>query len=241
MASLHVLPHRQALDRQRLAGRTIVVIDVLFATSTIVSALQAGAGRVIAATGPDEARNLAARVPGALLAGELHGEVPPGFGHFAPLRLAAQVRPGQTLVYSSSNGTPAIRSAATASTLLVGALLNAPALARHINRQLADRTLLLLCAGTRGALNLEDFYCAGCLVDRLLGDTTCGWQPSDAALAALGLYRSQPALQCLRASRVGRLMGQRGLDDELVHAADAGASETIVVGRGGDLVAVRQR
>ena len=43
MAKLHVLLEKEALDRERLAGKVVVVLDVLFATSTIVTALAHGA------------------------------------------------------------------------------------------------------------------------------------------------------------------------------------------------------
>ena len=55
-----------------LAGRGVVVIDVLRATTTIVTALANGAKAVIPAATPDEAVRLAAKLEknGVLLAGE---------------------------------------------------------------------------------------------------------------------------------------------------------------------------
>ena len=54
--SLHVLVRREDIDASRLDGRVVVVIDVLFATSTIVHALASGASRVYPAFDADDAR-----------------------------------------------------------------------------------------------------------------------------------------------------------------------------------------
>ena len=45
MAKIHVLLKKEELDRERLAGKTVIVLDVLFATSTLVAALGHGATR----------------------------------------------------------------------------------------------------------------------------------------------------------------------------------------------------
>ncbi|OQY67018.1 MAG: hypothetical protein B6D47_11230 [Rhodocyclaceae bacterium UTPRO2] len=44
---IHVLLKKEELDAQRLPGKTVVVLDILFATSSIVTALAHGAAEVI--------------------------------------------------------------------------------------------------------------------------------------------------------------------------------------------------
>src|SRR3954462_10424441 len=103
---LHVLTRKEELDSVRVAGKVVVVIDVLFATTTMVAALAHGASEVIpvldeAAARAEEAR----RGAGAcVLAGELYAETLPGFAHPAPLALIAHAIKGRPVVYSTTNG-----------------------------------------------------------------------------------------------------------------------------------------
>jgi 2-phosphosulfolactate phosphatase len=55
MAKIHVLLKKEELDNQRLPGKVVVVLDVLFATSSIVAALAHGASEVIPALNGDAA------------------------------------------------------------------------------------------------------------------------------------------------------------------------------------------
>src|SRR4051812_24903588 len=88
---LHVLTRKEELDSVRIAGKVVVVIDILFATTTMVAALAHGAREVIpvldeaAARAEDQRRGAGASV----LAGELYAETLPGFVHPAPLALVA--------------------------------------------------------------------------------------------------------------------------------------------------------
>src|SRR5687767_8847167 len=69
---VHLLP--DLVEPADLAGRTVVVIDVLRATTTICHALAAGAGAVVPCLEIDEARAKAGQVSGPVaLGGERQG------------------------------------------------------------------------------------------------------------------------------------------------------------------------
>ena len=59
MRKLHVLMKKEELDGQRLDGKIVIVLDILFATTTIVAALSEGASEVWPALDGDAARALA--------------------------------------------------------------------------------------------------------------------------------------------------------------------------------------
>ena len=101
---LHVLTRKEELDDQRLPGKVVVVLDVLFATTSIAAVLAAGASEVVPALDGDAARSVAAgRPPGSfVLAGELDAETLPGFANPTPLALLQLPLRGRALVYSTT-------------------------------------------------------------------------------------------------------------------------------------------
>lgn len=220
MAKIHVLLKKEELDSQRLPGKTVVVLDILFATSSIVAAMAHGAAEVIPTLDGAAAQAEAARHPAAscVLSGELNADTLPGFVHPTPLALLAENLAGKTLVYSTTNGTVAVNKSREADHVYVGSLLNGEAVVQHIARHHGDETVLIVCSGSADNFNLEDFYGAGYLVS-LFAQQKQEHEFTDAALAAMLLHEKCEAGECLRRARVGRMMLERRLDREVDFAA----------------------
>jgi 2-phosphosulfolactate phosphatase len=138
---IHVLLKKEELDAQRLPGKTVVVLDILFATSSIVAALAHGAAEVIPTLDGAAAQAEAARHPAGscVLSGELNAETLPGFVHPTPLHLLAENLAGRTLVYSTTNGTVAVAKSREADHVYAAALLNGEAVVKHIARATPTR------------------------------------------------------------------------------------------------------
>ncbi|HET7824969.1 MAG TPA: 2-phosphosulfolactate phosphatase [Anaeromyxobacter sp.] len=228
MARIHVLTRKEELDGQRLPGKVVLVVDVLFATSSIAAALANGATEVVPMPDGDAARAEAARRPAGsyVLAGEKDAETLPGFNHPLPLSLSAEAVGGRALILSTTNGSVAIHRSADAARVYAAALVNGEAVIRHVDGALRDETVLVVCAGSGGAFNLEDFYGAGHLVS-LLARGNGRHELSDAALAARALHDRSDALECLAASRIGRRMRDRGLEREVAFAAQKGCFDVV--------------
>jgi 2-phosphosulfolactate phosphatase len=214
---VHVLTKKEELDSVRVPGKVVVVLDILFATTTMVTALAHGAKEVVPVL--DEAEALARAKEfeknSYVLSGELFAETLAGFAHPAPLSLLEHGVEGKTLIYSTTNGTVAMMQPARAARVYCGALLNARALAEHILAQHPRETVLIVCSGSGNNFNFEDFYGAGYFVECFrehVGDL------SDAAKAALALYRHAKAPEALLDCRVGRMMVARGLAREVEFA-----------------------
>ncbi|HZP88679.1 MAG TPA: 2-phosphosulfolactate phosphatase [Burkholderiales bacterium] len=217
---VHVLFRRQDLDMVKLEGKIVIVLDVLFATSTMIAALADGAAAVIPTLNEEHAREHAKRLRDGsyVLAGELFADQIPGFAPPTPMALMAHDLRDRTVVYATTNGTVALHESAAAEHVYAGALINAGALVSHIARAHAQGTILIVCSGSMGNPNLEDLYGAGCFVDLILkamGERDL----SDAAWAARALYLSEPAQSVLLRCRVGKLMQERGLTEEVKFAA----------------------
>ena len=240
MAKIHVLLKKEELDRERLAEKTVIVLDVLFATSTIVAVLEHGASEVIPTVNGAAAQRVAATHASGtyVMAGELDAETLPGFAQPTPLALMREDIRGRTVIYSTTNGTVALHKAAAAAHVYAAALLNARAVVAHVNSTHPDETVLIVCSGSADNFNLEDFYAAGHLVS-LFERHHPGHEFSDAAIAARLLASRHEALDCLRTARVGRMMTGRGLTDEVAYAARSDIIDVVPKFENGRLRPVR--
>jgi 2-phosphosulfolactate phosphatase len=190
-----------------------VVIDVLRATSVATQALAAGYERVLCAESVARAETL--RGGGSVLAGEEHCLKPVGFDQGNSPRDAVHRR-GQELVLATTNGAPAIVTAARlAPRVLLGCLLNLAAVSSALD---ADDPItcdvLLVCAGTDGAVALEDTYVAGRLSAGLAGPRT------DAARVAEAVALGFPTpLQALEQSADARVLRATGMNADVAYCA----------------------
>ncbi|HSH08049.1 MAG TPA: 2-phosphosulfolactate phosphatase [Burkholderiales bacterium] len=234
---VHVLGKKEELATTPVEGRVVIVLDILFATTTMVTALAHGASRIIPVADEDAARREGRRHPASdvVLAGELYAETLPGFAHPAPLALLQHGIERKTVVYSTTNGTVAMTLSAGAAHVYCGALLNARRLAEHVVARHADHPILIVCSGSGDNFNLEDFYGAGYLVERLAELLGAHADLSDAAIAARSLYRHARAPEVLLECRVGRMMSARGLVEEVAFACRFDAFPVVPELRGGRL------
>src|SRR6266403_3616127 len=134
MPRLLVLLKKEDLNPAHLQGRVLIVLDILFATSTMVHALAAGVAAIWPALDSDDANRVAEGIGDCLRSGEYLAEHLPGFAPAMPLLLGREPLLGRKLVYCTTNGTIALRAAAGASFAYVGALLNGAALVAHIRQ-----------------------------------------------------------------------------------------------------------
>jgi 2-phosphosulfolactate phosphatase len=240
-ARVHVLLKKEELDGERLAGKVVIVLDVLFATTTIAAALDGGATEVIPTLDGEAALDLArGRAQGSfVLAGELKAETLPGFAHPTPMTLLRDAPvDGKTLIYSTTNGTVALMKSAGAAHVYAAALVNGKAVVEHVRREHPGETVLVVCSGSVENFNLEDFYGAGYLVSLFACDGEEGF--TDAALAARRLHDGSDAQECLKSARVGRMMLARGLLHEVEYAAAKDSLTVVPRLHEGRLTAARQ-
>jgi 2-phosphosulfolactate phosphatase len=172
MLNVHLLP--SLTTPADLAGGLVVVIDVLRATTTICHALAAG-GVVIPCLEVDEARGVAGDYPPgqAVLGGERKGLRIEGFdlGN-SPSEYTPATVGGRTVVFTTTNGTRALRQCAAASRVILGAFANLSAVCREVAGVLTSGGAAhLLCAGTRGEITSEDALFAGAVAHRMTAET----------------------------------------------------------------------
>ena len=226
---VHVLFRREDLDMVKLEGKVVIVLDVLFATSTMIAALAHGAESVIPTLNESQAREAARLLPlqSYVLAGELYAETLPGFASPTPLALMQHPIAGRTVIYSTTNGTVALKESSAASHVYAGALLNGEAVVRHIGRNHREETIVVVCSGSMGNPNLEDMYGAGYFVELIAREFGELRDFSDASWAARALYRSEDAERLLTRCRVGQMMVERSLQHEVKYASQLSALDVV--------------
>jgi 2-phosphosulfolactate phosphatase len=213
-----------ALDARDLSHTTCVVLDILRATSSMVTALAHGATAIIPVGEIAEALALRQRDPELLLAGERHGlriraELTGGvefdLGN-SPREYTRQTVGGRTIVSTTTNGTRALRACATAKMTLIASFLNLGATTNDLLEEEPDH-LLLVCSGTHEEAAYEDALAAGALCDQLW-DLYAGALVSDSAQIARDLYHQARhdlpgAMQHSRNAR--RLLANPDLRDDV--------------------------
>jgi 2-phosphosulfolactate phosphatase len=159
-----------------------IVVDVLRATSTIAQALASGWPRVLCAPGIEEAQAVREQLGEGLLGGERLAQRIEGFDVGASPR--EFLEGGDVpLIFSTTNGTRAILSAASScERVFLGSLLNLDAVAAAARETGED--VAIICAGFNGTFAFDDAYCAGRIAQLLDGDR------NDAAKASELIARS---------------------------------------------------
>ena len=183
------------------------VVDVLRASSTIVTLLEGGVPAVIPAASVDEARRLRERLPDHLLCGEVDGLPPPGFDYGnSPAEFAGLDLRSRPAILATSNGTRILNDLSQSPAVLVGALLNREATARAMLALAAehsrDATVVCAAAPNGRSIALEDALGAGAIAEAALR-LDPSLQPSDAALFARDAFLARRndlrhALACAR-------------------------------------------
>lgn len=201
-----------ALANRDLSRTACVVLDILRATTSMVTALANGAEAIIPVGEIAEAVAIKQERPEVLLAGERNGlriradqsgGIEFDFGNSPREFLPARVR-GKTIVMTTTNGTRALRACTDAGTVLIGSFLNLRAIANWVRREQPTH-LVLVCSGTGEQAALEDTLAAGALCERLW-PLYAGGEVADSAEIARRIY---PLLQsdllgAMKHSRNGR-------------------------------------
>jgi 2-phosphosulfolactate phosphatase len=161
---------------------SIVVVDILRATSCMTTAFAHGIESITPFAQLEDC--LAMKKKGYFTAGERDGKKVEGFdlGN-SPFEYQDPKLKGQKIAFTTTNGTQAIVKSLGAKEIVIGSFLNLSAVADHLRK--SSHNILVVCAGWKGKVNLEDTLFAGALVELLKDKLT---PACDAPLAAQHMY-----------------------------------------------------
>jgi len=162
--------------------KTVVVVDILRATSCMTAALAHGINSITPVAKLEEC--LALKSPTCFTAGERDGKKVEGFDFGnSPFEYMQPELKGKDIAFTTTNGTQAIIKSLGAKEIIIGSFLNLSTVVNHLRQSPYD--VLVVCAGWKGKFNLEDTLFAGALVELLNREIEPG---CDAPLAARHLY-----------------------------------------------------
>lgn len=193
--------------------KVVVVIDVLRATSVIVTALNNGCKEVIPVLTVEEAFKLKNKYKECVLGGERRAVKIEGFDlSNSPLEYTEKVVKDKTVILSTTNGTRAITKCKLASEVFIGSIINARATADEIIK--CSKDIVLVNAGTNGQFSIDDFRCAGLIIDHILNNYD-NVEATDISLMAQYYYKNDKNNELLKKARHYKVLSNLELEEDI--------------------------
>lgn len=182
MRNIDICLTPELLHLYEIKDRIVVVVDILRATSCMTTAIAYGVEKIIPVASLEECRALQRQ--GFIAAAERDAKKAEGFDlDNSPFSYMQQHLKGKTIAMTTTNGTLAITKSREAVEVIIGSFLNKSAVINYLRSQ--PNHVLVLCAGWKGRVNLEDTLFAGAVVDELKDEFLV---EDDATLGAHTIY-----------------------------------------------------
>ncbi len=223
-------------DPPSLSKRTVVIIDILRATSVMVHAMSQGALEIIPVSTVEEAFQMAKNFPPGttLLGGERGSKKIEGFdlGN-SPREYVREKVEGKRLILTTTNGTKAFHSVSSGREVLAGSFFNIGATCQRCLD--LDQDLLIFPSGDEERFSLEDTVCGGMLIDHIQNRGKGPLTLTDASQSALILYQRfrENLVEAFRLSTHGRDLIERGFEEDLAYCAQIDITNIIPTFRNG--------
>jgi 2-phosphosulfolactate phosphatase len=232
-----------SLGEPKVRGKIAIAIDVLRASTSICTAFVNGCREIIPVAAVGDAAAMRANLDrkSVLICGEREGLKIEGFdlGN-SPSEYSEQVVRDKVLIFASTNGSRAILKCAPGFAAFVCGFVNLSAVVEMVCTY--DKDVAIVCAGKLGNFSLEDTFCGGAVIDRLL---QCpGYVISnDAAQVAHMLYRAHGSSleSVIRQADHARYLCDLGFGADIVTAATIDSLNVVPALIGNKIVDARKQ
>jgi len=233
---LHTSLSPALLHLYDVAQATVVIIDVLRATSTIATALFNGARYIIPVDSVAKCIELGRQI-NCVTAGERDGKIAEGLRHGnSPFEYERNFMEGKILVLTTTNGTRLLHMALDkgAREIVTGSFANLSAVCEYLINQ--KNNVILACAAWKDRVNIEDLLFAGAVADRLKDHYSI---PCDSSHIAATLYNTARGdlygfLHANNASHFNRLM-EYGLEKDIRYCLEPDRANVLPIYENGKL------
>jgi len=209
-----------------------VVIDVLRAGSSMISALYNGCREIIPVETVERALSLKSSLfdSNTLLCGERNCEMVNGFdlGN-SPLEYLNEIVVGKSLIFTSTNFSKVITQSKNYSKTFVCSFQNMDKIADRIVE--LDCGIVISCSGANGRFSLEDFICAGMLVEKVSKKSDGEFRISDSAKVAKASYNiyKDDIKKMVLDSDHGKLLSSLGFNNDIDYCTQVNTHDIIPI------------
>src|ERR1700681_1888626 len=209
---------------------TVVIIDVLRATSTIATALYNGARYIVPVDSVAKCIELGRQI-NCITAGERDGKIAEGLAYGnSPFEYDREFIGGKILVLTTTNGTRLLHMALEkgAREIVTGSFANLDAVTEYLIQQ--KNNVILACAAWKDRINIEDTLFAGAVIEKVRGHFTV---ECDASHIAANLYNKAAGdlfgfMKENNASHFNRLMNY-GLEKDIRYCLQSNLANVLPI------------
>ncbi len=213
---LDIIISADDIDESKIRDKIVVVIDMFRATSVIITALNNGCKEVIPYLTIEEtledAKNFNREI--YVLGGERRAVKIEGFDlSNSPLEYKEELVKNKVVMMTTTNGTRTLAKAGYAKRILIGAMINAAAVAQKLLN--INEDAVIINAGTNGNFSMDDYICSGYIINEML-KLSKNIELTDIAKTANIIYESNPdILTYVKEATHYSVMKSLELDDDI--------------------------
>ncbi len=226
---INVLLSPLTADELYFTGKTTVVIDVLRASTTIITALKNGAKEIV----PVATVEFAVKVSGGmfggqtLLGGERNTKKIEGFAlGNSPFEYSENVVAGKSIILYTTNGTKAIVKAKFSDELFICSFINVSAVAKQLS--LLNKDFEIICSGRSNNFSMEDSVCAGILIAEIERiNKAINLTDSAAACRILSNAYSKNIFKMMQETEHGKILIENGFNEDIKYSSSLNSTDAI--------------
>jgi len=220
MRKVHVITQKEAVDKQKIEGCTVVVLDVFLATSTIAFLIEKNYCPVYAVENSESGLLLTKELDEPyLLLGESKGDVIEGFQYPDPsLLVRTELR--KAAIICSTNGTRAIKKAENTKKLYISSLINGHVVANSLHEQTDNSSIVLICSGNDNRFSMEDFIGAGHVINHLMDKGEYSLSDSSKLAREAFIHSLSQNFEGLLTSETANLLDSLGYENSIAYVLD---------------------
>lgn len=235
MMNIDIIISSDDIREEKLYDKVVVVIDMLRATTVIITALKNNCSKVVPVVTVEEAIKLSeGNRENYILGGERRALKIDGFDcSNSPLEYTEEVVGNKTLIITTTNGTKAIHGSKAAEQIIIGGMINGRAVAEKLIE--INKDVVFVNAGTYGQFSMDDFICSGYIINCILENNKA--ELSDIAFTAQHIYCNHKDITSyLQHARHFNVLKELGLEEDLKYCCSKDITDIVPIYKNGIIV-----
>lgn len=239
--NIEVIPTVDEIKNGEIFQKTVIIIDVLRTSSTIISALANGCKSIIPAETVGQAKAIKNHFKEALLVGDRYYKKIPGFDlSNSPTEMLDAELNDRTIILTTSNGIRGIQKAEKGEMVIIGGFLNGVACVKEALERKND--LVLLLVGDKSSFVIEDGLAAGFYIDLIKKNCSVDGI-NDFGVAMYGMYKyfEQQLQEVIKNTEVARKLSQYGHEKDIEYSVQRNILDVCPIVNNEQIITILER